>query len=102
MRALGLPEAAGASAEETLVAYLARRELLIVLDNFEQVVAAARTVGRLLQAAPKLSLLITSRSVLHLPDEARYDLPPLQLPDDPRDLEAFEAADSVALFADRA
>ncbi len=102
MRALGLPAAAEASAEERVAAYLARRELLLVLDNFEQVAAAAPLLSRLLQAAQRLSLLITSRSVLHLPDEARYDLPPLQLPDDPHDLDAFEAADSVALFADRA
>jgi predicted ATPase/DNA-binding SARP family transcriptional activator len=102
LRALGLADIADASAEETLAALLARRELLLVLDNFEQLAGAAPLLTRLLQAAPRLSLLVTSRSVLHLPDEARYDLPPLQLPDQPQDLDAFEATDSVALFADRA
>src|SRR5262249_38463360 len=67
MHALALPETAGAAAEETLAAYFARRELLLVLDNFEQVVTAGPMVGRLLEAAPQLSLLVTSRAVLHVP-----------------------------------
>jgi len=89
-------------AEETVAAYLARRDLLLVLDNFEQVVAAAPCSPGCCRLHPRLALLVTSRSVLHLPDEVRYDLPPLQLPGDSQDLDAFAAADSVALFSDRA
>jgi len=102
MHALGLPEAAGSPAEELLAGYLARKELLLVLDNFEQVALAAPLLGRLLASAPQLSLLVTSRAVLHLPGEVRYDLPPLELPADANDLETFGLVDSVALFVNRA
>jgi predicted ATPase len=57
--------------------------MLLVLDNFEQVVDAAPLVGELLAAAPDLTVLVTSRIPLHLTGEREYTLPPLALPPRP-------------------
>ena len=61
-----------------------RGELLLVLDNFEHVLAAAPIVGRLLAAAPRSAVLVTSRAPLHLAGEHEYPVPPLALPTDAR------------------
>ena len=87
---LGVKEQSGESIGETLARDLAEKELLLVLDNFEQVLDAARAVGELLAHAPSLNLLVTSRSSLHLQAEHEYSVPPLV-----RD-------EAVALFAERA
>jgi len=95
----GLPAVAGADA---LAHALARRQLLLVLDNCEQVIgAAAELCGRLLLAADDVRVLATSREALRIAGEARYRLGPLTLPrpDSPADPSGSEA---VALFADRA
>jgi predicted ATPase/DNA-binding NarL/FixJ family response regulator len=60
---------------------LRERRLLLVLDNFEQLLAAAPQVAGLLQACPRLKILVTSRSVLHLEGEHEYPVPLLGLPD---------------------
>jgi predicted ATPase len=99
-RVLGVRE----STVEALVAYLRGKHLLLVLDNFEQVAAAAPLLDELLEGAPALSLLVTSRVPLHLGEESRYPVPPLQLPDPavlPL-LEALAATEAVALFVERA
>jgi predicted ATPase/DNA-binding NarL/FixJ family response regulator len=83
---------------------LGHRRLLLVLDNFEQVLPAARLVGELLQACPALQVLVTSREPLHLSWEHEYPVPPLGLPD----LRHLPAAGvlanypGVALFLERA
>ncbi|HUC21293.1 MAG TPA: hypothetical protein VMA73_01170, partial [Streptosporangiaceae bacterium] len=95
----GLPAVAGADA---LAHALARRQLLLVLDNCEQVIgAAAELCGRLLLGADDVRVLATSREALRIAGEARYRLGPLTLPrpDSPADPSGSEA---VALFADRA
>ena len=79
----------GVSAADALGAFLRDRRLLLVLDNFEQVVAAAPLVPRLLEA-PRLTVLITSRSALRVSGEHEYPVPGLPLPE------------AVALFTDRA
>jgi predicted ATPase/class 3 adenylate cyclase len=89
-RTLGLREQAGETVVETLDGYLADRELLLVLDNFEQVLAAAPAVAGLCAASPGLKLLVTSRTPLRLSGERTYPVPPLDLPE------------SVRLFAERA
>ena len=64
-----------------LIAALRDRQLLVLLDNFEQVVAAAPAVAALLAACPRLKVLVTSRAPLHLQGEQQFSVPPLALPD---------------------
>ena len=78
---LGIREAAGRSLIETLQAYLRDRQQLLLLDNFEQVVEAGPLVSELMAAAPRLTVLATSRAVLRLQGEQEYPVPPLSLPD---------------------
>src|SRR5262249_20853239 len=79
-RALGL-NTAGAEVTSDVVAYLRPRRLLLVLDNFEQVMGAAPLVADLLAAAPGLVVLVTSRMVLRLSGEHEAQVPPLPVPD---------------------
>ena len=81
-QALGIPEQLGTAATETLIERLKDRELLIVLDNFEQVVAAASTVSALLEAIPGLTFVVTSRVALKITGEQEYAVPPLSVPSD--------------------
>ena len=100
--ALGIRELPAASAADALAPALARRQLLLVLDNCEHVIdAAAELCGRLLLGADDIRVLATSREPLRIAGEARYRLAPLTLPDpgSPADPDGSEA---VALFADRA
>jgi len=80
------------------------KQLLLVLDNFEQVLDAGPLVAQLLASAPRVKALTTSRSPLRVAGEREYALPPLVTP--PLDLplapEALGAYPSVALFVDRA
>jgi predicted ATPase/DNA-binding CsgD family transcriptional regulator len=64
----------------SLAAALHPRHLLLVLDNFEHVAAAATDIARLLEACPKLTILVTSRAPLQLSDEQRLPTPPLTFP----------------------
>jgi predicted ATPase len=66
--------------------YLQDRQLLLVLDNFEQVVRAAPLLSELLEVCLELKLLVTSREVLHLRAEHQFAVPPLALPDLPQAL----------------
>ncbi len=88
---------------ETLIAYLAQKRLLIILDNCEHVIGHARSlVGSLLPEAPFLSFMVTSREALRISGERVYRIPPLSIP--PKDVLAPEEAmkyGAVALFADR-
>ena len=99
-KALGVNESAG----QDLQAYLASKELLLVIDNVEQVVEAAGDLARLLAAAPRVRLLATSREALHVAAERVYPVPPLGLPDPRGPCLAADVArcDAVALFAERA
>ena len=65
---------------ETLKTQLKSKALLIVLDNFEQVISAGPIVTALLSACPGLKILVTSREVLHLNGEFDYPVPPLGVP----------------------
>ena len=100
--ALGIRELPPVPAADALAHALARRQLLLVLDNCEHVIgAAAELCGRLLLGADDVRVLATSREPLQIAGEARYRLAPLTLPgpDSPADAEGSEA---VVLFADRA
>jgi predicted ATPase/class 3 adenylate cyclase/DNA-binding CsgD family transcriptional regulator len=101
---LGVKESPTQSMVEQLQAFLQEKLLLLVLDNFEQVVSAAPQLSDLLAGCSQLKLLVTSRTVLHLSAEHTFAVPPLSLPDlnslpDPVTLSQYEA---VALFIARA
>ena len=114
---------------QTLTTYLQNKQMLLVLDNFEQVGVgsvyraersgadiamgerygegyeeAAAVVGELLAAAPGLKVLVTSRVVLHLYGETEFNVPPLDVPDSSAvlDITRLEQYSAVQLFTERA
>jgi predicted ATPase/class 3 adenylate cyclase len=101
---LGLKEVGSQSPREQLTRYLSAKQLLLVLDNFEQLLDAAPLVAELLAHAPNLSVLVTSRAVLHLSGEQEFVVPPLSLPDrqHPPALEQLTQYEAVRLFIARA
>jgi predicted ATPase/DNA-binding CsgD family transcriptional regulator len=100
--AVGFSPAAGAPVVESLADVLARRQLLLVLDNCEHVLTAvAQLCGVLLVAADDVRVLATSRAPLGVPGEARYRLPPLSLPR-PGEEASLAESEAVSLFTDRA
>jgi predicted ATPase/class 3 adenylate cyclase len=101
---LGVKEMAEHSLVELLHAFLREKHLLLLLDNFEQVVSAALQVAELLAVYPKLKILVTSRMALHVRTEQEFAVPPLTLPDLKRlpDLVVLAQYEAVALFIQRA
>ena len=89
---------------DLLKAFLREKHLLLLLDNFEQVVHAGVQVAELLAACPRLRVLVTSRIVLHLRAEHEFAVPPLALPDLKHlpDLVALSQYEAVVLFIQRA
>jgi predicted ATPase/DNA-binding SARP family transcriptional activator len=76
LEALEIPEV-GPNPDEELTRALADSELLLLVDNFEQVLPAARTIADLLPAAPGLKVVVTSRAPLHIAAEHDFPVPPL-------------------------
>ncbi len=115
-RALGMQEAGGHMADgepavrlpaprlDGVIDSLRRQHLLLVLDNFEQVMGATPAVVELLAACPGLKLLVTSRAVLHVRGEKEFLVPPLELPDPARvtRIDALWQSPAVRLFLERA
>jgi predicted ATPase/DNA-binding CsgD family transcriptional regulator len=100
--ALGVRDLPAVAAPDALAGALARRQLLLVLDNCEQVIGAvAELCGRLLLGADDVRVLATSREPLRIAGEARYRLGPLTLPG-PGDPSAAAECEAVTLFTDRA
>jgi predicted ATPase/transcriptional regulator with XRE-family HTH domain len=109
--ALGLKDLAEASQAAALQSALRRKDLLLVLDNFEQVISAATQVATMLGSALKIKVLATSREALHIGGENEFPLAPLSFPvftentetatqkQRLKDLEAFPA---IQLFVERA
>ncbi len=79
-QSLGIPEMAGRSIVDSLKDYLQSKSLLLVLDNFEQVIPAGSLVAELLRASAGLKALVTSREALRISGEREYFVPPLPLP----------------------
>ena len=73
-------------AKDGVAAHIGQREMLLVLDNFEQVVEAAPRLASLIEACPNLRVIVTSREVLQVRGEVRYQVPPLA---DPEAVELF-------------
>ena len=82
--------------------YLRDKHILLVLDNFEQLISAAPTVAELLSAAPHLKVLTSSRIALKLQSEHEYHVSPLETPQRELTLEELTGYESVRLFVDRA
>lgn len=101
-RTLGLPT--DVAAEASIRSVLRSRRTLVILDNCEHLVAVGgRTANLLLSAGPGVSVLATSREALRVPGEARYPLPPLDVPSsEPDDSAAVLATESGRLYVDRA
>lgn len=103
-QSIGLQDARDRPLMEHLVSQLRERRLLIVLDNFEHLLAGAPVVAQLLQQTSALRILVTSRSSLRVSGEQECPVPPLAVPD-PRTRptpESLAACDSVRLFTERA
>jgi predicted ATPase len=103
-QALGVQESGSQTLVAALKATLRAKRMLLLLDNFEQVVAAAPLVSELLAAAPGLSALVTSRMPLRLTGEHEFAVAPLALPDPTQQqpLERLAQYDAVRLFIERA
>jgi len=100
--ALGIRDLPAVAAADALARALARRQLLLVLDNCEQVIgAAAELCGRLLLGADDVRVLATSREPLRIAGEVRCRLGPLTLPD-PGDPAGPAESEAMTLFAERA
>jgi predicted ATPase/class 3 adenylate cyclase len=103
-RTLGVREEGGQPVVEALVAFLRDRQLLLALDNYEHLTAAAPVTGDLLRTCSRLTILATSRAPLHLRGEREYPVSTLTVPEPTRrepvtQLIQYEA---VQLFVERA
>jgi predicted ATPase/DNA-binding XRE family transcriptional regulator len=100
---LGVRESGGRSAWELVLMHMRSRRALIVLDNFEHLLGAARLVTELLGACPDVAVLITSRTALHVRGEQRLAIGPLPTPsaDERPPLTQVAAYPAVRLFVDR-
>ncbi|MFN8475834.1 MAG: tetratricopeptide repeat protein [Anaerolineae bacterium] len=104
VQALGIPESGARSSFDSLKDGLRQKPTLLVLDNFEHVLAAAPLLSQILVAAPNVKMLATSRIALRVRGEQEFPVLPLPLPD-PRHLPALSTVSqyaSVELFVQRA
>ena len=93
---LGLPESREESPSTVLTKYLQDKNLLLVVDNCEHVVQeTASLLHEILRTCPNVKILATSREILNIPGEVRFNVPPLTFEDD-------ADSESVGLFVDRA
>ncbi len=101
---LGIRRSANQSIIKQVEFFLRDKQLLLILDNFEQVVTAAALIEDLLTACPLLKIVVTSRAVLHLRAEYEYPVAPLTLPDLKQSPagEDFVNSAAIALFVQRA
>lgn len=101
---LGISEEGSRSIHDLLNDYVRDKNLLLLLDNFEQVVTAATDIAELLEIAPHLMILVTSRVLLQLYGENEYRVPPLALPDlkDALSAQHLTQYEAVTLFLMRA
>jgi predicted ATPase/class 3 adenylate cyclase len=102
--AIGVKAEGRRPALDTLRDQVRDREMLLVMDNFEHVVAGATVAADLLDAAPRMRILATSREPLRVAGEQELPVPPLSLPDvgEPADLENLARSEAVSLFVQRA
>ncbi len=105
-QAAGVRETGNKSPQENLVEHLGglSQPMLLVLDNFEHIIAAAPVVAQILTAGPKLKVVVTSQAPLHIYGEHEFPVPPLALPDPKSNpaLEVLSRLPAIALFVERA
>jgi len=103
-KTLSVQEATNRPILDSLKEYLRDRQLLLVLDNFEHVLASAAQVADLLSTCPGLKALVTSREALHLRGERQFPVPPLSLPDRSRgeSVDQLTRYEAIRLFIERA
>ena len=100
---LGVKDAGGRPVLDILKDHLADKRILLVLDNFEQIVDAAPQISELLAVAEGLKMLVTSRFLLHITAEREFVVPPLSPPDEGvASFENLKRNDAVQLFSERA
>ncbi|HET6758796.1 MAG TPA: NB-ARC domain-containing protein, partial [Propionibacteriaceae bacterium] len=99
---LSVAESPGQSLLDLVINYLRPRKMLLIIDNFEQVVAAAGVLGQLITQTDQVSMLVTSRERLHLSGERVVEVPPLQVPEVMDHADVLRRSDAVELFIDRA
>jgi predicted ATPase len=99
---LGVRDNGEAALEERILRALANRRVLVVLDNFEQIVDAAPALVRLYTSALSARFLVTSRMVLRIRGEQVYEVPPLAVSEAAVTLERVLQSPACVLFADRA
>jgi predicted ATPase len=101
---LGVREGGSLALLESLKRYLQNKHILLLLDNFEQVLVAAPIVTELLEIAQGLCVLVTSRSLLNLRGEVEFQVPTLELPEGvyDQDVNSLIQCESVRMFLDRA
>ncbi|HEY3522758.1 MAG TPA: AAA family ATPase, partial [Candidatus Limnocylindrales bacterium] len=104
VRSLGLQPSGSGTRSEAVAATLAGRSLLLILDNFEQLIGAATEVAQLVAACPRLTVLVTSREPLRIRGEHTLPVAPLSLPEQDASPTAADVvrSDAVALFLERA
>ena len=102
-QALGVRRGTGQSMAEALEQHLRERQQLLLLDNFERLLDAGASLTRLLGACPRLKVLVTSRVVLRLRGEHRYEMPAMALPPAGyRPAVEVDRYEGIHLFAERA
>jgi predicted ATPase len=99
---LGVPESPGQPLLDLVTNYLHPRKMLLIVDNFEHVVAAAGVLGQLITQTDQVMLLVTSRERLRLSGERVVEVPSMEIPGAVEDVDVLRNADSVELFIDRA
>jgi predicted ATPase/class 3 adenylate cyclase len=89
---------------DRVVEHVRGKRMLLVLDNFEQIMPAATTVSSILSAGPEIKVIASSRAPLRIAGEQEFPVPPLELPDPEKlpSLEVLAQSDAVKLFIERA
>lgn len=100
-RATGVIESPNRLLFDSLKEFLRDRQIMLLLDNFEQIISAAPLLTELLEACAELRMLVTSREALRLRGEREFPVAPLALPNPPS-VENLSQVPSVALFVQRA
>lgn len=106
---LGVKDFGGKNLSAIVKDFLREKKMLLIVDNFEQIVSAAPILSELLEAAPDVKMMVTSRSLLHLKAEREFIVPPLVLPaflpetgDSSFTLGDLPENESIKLFCERA